>query len=233
MKTTLFILTYNEIDGMKAIMPQINRDWVDQIIVADGGSTDGTVEYAREHGYETFVQTKKGIRYAYFEGFPLITGDIVITFSPDGNSPPEAIPLLIQKMKEDYDMVIASRYLEHAVSYDDDPVTKFGNWLFTKSINLFHGGNYTDAMVIYRAYKRSLFYELDLDKEESYQTEKLLFTKISIEPLLSIRCAKRKKKVGEIPVDEPHRIGGERKLQIIRWGGAYYLQILKEVFFWR
>jgi glycosyltransferase involved in cell wall biosynthesis len=233
MKTTLFVLTYNEIEGMKKIMPRIRKEWVDQVIVADGGSTDGTLEYAREHGYHTFVQGKKGIRHAYIEGFPLITGDIVITFSPDGNSIPEAIPQMIAKMREGHDMVIASRYLYDAKSEDDDFITQFGNKVLTGAINFFHKGSYTDALVMLRAYKKSLFYELDLDKEESYDTEKLLFTKIGIEPLLSIRCAKRRKKVTEIPVDEPSRIGGRRKLQIVRWGGAYFLQILREIVFWK
>ena len=59
MKTTLFIPTFNEIDGMKVIMPRIKKEWVDQIIIADGGSTDGTVEYANEYGYEVFVQKKR------------------------------------------------------------------------------------------------------------------------------------------------------------------------------
>lgn len=233
MKITLFIPTLNEHEGMKVIMPRIKKEWVDEIIIADGGSTDGTLEYAKEHGYKTFVQSKKGIRHAYIEGFPLITGDIVVTFSPDGNSIPELIPKLVEKIKAGYDMVIASRYAEGAKSADDDIVTGFGNWLFTKSINIFHGGNYTDAMVIYRAYRTSLFKELDLHKEESYSPEKLLCTTIGCEPLLSIRAAKQKLKVADIPGDEPERIGGERKLQIIRWGGAYYLQILREIYFWK
>ncbi len=42
MKTTLFVLAYNEIEGMKAIMPRIKKEWVDEIIIVDGGSTDGT-----------------------------------------------------------------------------------------------------------------------------------------------------------------------------------------------
>ena len=44
MKTTLLVMTLNEIEGMKAIMPHIKNEWVDQIIVVDGGSTDGTIE---------------------------------------------------------------------------------------------------------------------------------------------------------------------------------------------
>jgi glycosyltransferase involved in cell wall biosynthesis len=176
----------------------------------------------------TYVQKKKGIRHAYIEGIPLVKTDYIISFSPDGNSVPEAIPNLIKKIEEGNDMVIASRYLEHAKSHDDDFVTRFGNWLFTKLINVFHGSNYTDALVIYRIYRKSLFYELKLDMEESYNMEKWFFTIMGIEPLLSIRCAKYKKRYTEIPEDEPKRIGGERKLQIFRWGAAYLTQIVKE-----
>ena len=228
MKTTLFVLTYNEIEGMKAIMPRIKKEWVDEIIIVDGGSTDGTLEYAKEQGYATYIQKRKGIRHAYIEGIPLVKTDYIISFSPDGNSVPEAIPNLIKKIEEGNDMVIASRYLDHAKSHDDDFITRFGNWLFTKAINVFHGSNYTDALVIYRIYKKSLFYELKMDTEESYNMEKWFFTTICIGPLLSIRCAKYKRKYTEIPEDEPKRIGGERKLQIIRWGAAYLIQIIKE-----
>lgn len=231
MKVTLLILTLNEIAGMKAILPQIDRSILEQIIVVDGGSTDGTIQYAEEAGLDVHVQTKKGIRYAYLEVLPKIKGDVVITFSPDGNSPPEAIPALIAKMQEGYDLVICSRYLGHAKSYDDDFITGFGNWLFTKTINILHGGKYTDAMVMYRAFKLDIIYRLNLDKEESYTlAEKIFRTVISWEPLMCVRAAKQRLKIGEIPVDEPKRIGGERKLQIFRWGGAYYFQFFYEKF---
>jgi glycosyltransferase involved in cell wall biosynthesis len=234
MKTTLLIPTWNEIDGMKVIMPQIRREWQDQIIILDGGSTDGTIEYARENGYYVHVQTRPGIRNAYCEVLPFIEGDVLITFSPDGNSVPELIPLLIAKMREGYDMVIVSRYLGDAKSEDDDWITAFGNWLFTKTINILHGGSYTDAMVIYRAYRTRLIYDLELDRDDGYAlAEKLFRTKISWEPLLSVRAARKRLRVSEIPGDEPPRIGGERKLQILRWGAAYYFQFIRELFFWR
>jgi len=101
-------------------------------------------------------------------------------------------------------------------------------------VNLLHGGHYTDAMVIFRAYKTRVIYDLDLHKEEGYAlAEKLFRTKISWEPLLSVRAAKRNLKVAEIPGDEPPRIGGQRKLKILKWGAAYYLQFLREKFVWR
>jgi len=68
-------LAYNEIEGMKAIMPRIKKEWVDEIIVVDRGSTDGTLEYAKDIGYKTYVQKKKGMRNAYIEGFPLVNSD--------------------------------------------------------------------------------------------------------------------------------------------------------------
>ena len=130
-------------------------------------------------------------------------------------------------------MVIASRYLDGARSEDDDPVTGFGNAFFTWLINRLHGGSYTDSFVMYRAFPKRLFYELDLHREDAYAPEKLCFTTVCVMPLLSIRCAKARKRVAELPFDEPKRIGGTRKLQVVRWGAAYLLQTLRELYFWR
>lgn len=233
--TTLLIPTLNELAGMKEIMPRIRPEWVDQILVVDGNSTDGTAEYARQQGYEVLLQQKRGLRYAYSEALPAIRGEVLITFSPDGNSIPELIPPLLDKMEEGHDMVIVSRYLAGAKSEDDGFVTGFGNWLFTKSCNLFFGGSYTDAMVMYRAYRTSLLRELEIDQDRWYVTpEKLFFTRLGCEPLISARAARRKLKLAEIPGDEPPRVPGTtRKLQIIRWGAAYYFQFLRDFLLWR
>jgi len=234
MKVTLLIPTLNEEVGMRTVMPKVKREWVDQILVVDGKSKDKTVEVARQMGYDVVIQETPGIRGAYMDALPHVKGDVILTFSPDGNSIPELIPDCIRKLKEGYDMVIVSRYAQGAKSYDDDAVTGFGNKLFTTFINLFHGAHYTDAMVIYRAYATKLIKELDLDKDASFQTEERLFkTKISWEPLLSIRAAKRKLKTVDIPGDEPAREGGERKLQVLKWGAAYMFEVFREIFFWR
>ncbi len=208
MKITLFVPTLNEIEGMRAIMPRVKREWVDEILVVDGGSTDGTLEYAKEMGYRIIHQTKtKGITGAYQEGIPHITGDIVVSFSPDGNSIPELIPALIAKIQEGYDMVIASRYYQGAKSEDDDPVTAFGNWMFTVMINLVFGGHYTDSLVMLRAWRRDIIRSFSLNVPRA-----------GFEPLLSIRCAKQKLKVADISGDEPKRIGGVRKMLPIQNG---------------
>lgn len=231
MTFTLLIPTLNEVIGMREIMPRIDRNWFDQILVVDGGSTDGTIEWARENGYEIVVQTTCGIRRGYMEALPHIRGDVVVTFSPDGNCLVELLPELVAKMREGFDMVIVSRYLGSAHSDDDDVVTAFGNWFYTTSVNLLHRGSYTDCMGIYRAYRLSLIHELGLDDDAAYATPERLFqTNLSWEPLLSVRAARRGLKITEIPGNEPARIGGERKLEIFRWGAGYLFQIMREAF---
>lgn len=233
-RLTILALTLNELGGVQAILPKIDSSWFDQLLVVDGGSTDGTVEWCRANGYDVYVQRRRGIRYAYFEVLDWIVGDIVLTLSPDGNCDPKWIPVLAQRAREGCDLVIGSRYKDDARSEDDDIVTGFGNWLFTRTVNLLHGASYTDCMVIYRAFRRDLIYRLDLHKEESYRLPERLFgTIISWEPLMSVRAAKRRLRIEEIGVGEPPRIGGERKLQVIRWGAAYYFQFWRELWYWR
>jgi hypothetical protein len=50
---------------------------------------------------------------------------------------------------------------------------------------------------------------------------------------MSVRAAKAGKRITEVAVGEPERIGGNRKLQIFRWGAAYYFQFWRELWFWR
>ena len=218
-KVTLIFLTINEIDGMRAIMPQIKKEWYDQLIIVDGNSTDGTVEYCNENGYYIFQQSKKGAGVAFLEAMAKATGDIVIIFSPDGNSVPERIPDLVEKMKEGYDIVICSRYKDGAKSEDDDMVTAFGNWMFTNMVNLMYGTKVTDCLVMYRAYKRDIVERLGINTSQVSWGSQVL-----------CRAAKKKMRIGEIPGDEPARIGGVRKMHPIKNGISELCMIVGERF---
>jgi len=232
MRVALILATWNEIDGMLAILPRINRKWVDEILVIDGGSTDGTIEFAEKNGLRVLRQNVKGLRHAYIEAVNTVDSDIVILFSPDGNSVPEIIPELVSKAKDGYDMVIVSRYVCGAKSYDDDFITGFGNKMFTFLINTLFRASYTDVLVIFRAIRKDLFSQLDIDKDLSV-LEKMFYHRGGAEPLLCIRAAKRKLKCVDIPGDEPARIGGERKLQVIKTGLSLLFMILRELFVWK
>ena len=216
--TTLFVPVFNEIVGSKIIMPRINKEWVDEIVVVDGGSTDGTIEYFEENGYHVIQQRSPGLSAAYWECLEVAKGDIIIPFSPDNNSIPELIPNLVEKMREGYDMVIVSRYVNGAKSEDDDLITAFGNWMFTRMTNFLFRAHYTDVVVIFRAFRKDLIKRLEIPKVKTPV----------VEILLDIRCAKQKMKVADIPGDEPKRIGGKRKMRIFYNGFSILYQIIKE-----
>lgn len=228
MRTTLILATFNEIDGMKIVMPRIKPEWYDQLIVIDGGSTDGTLEYCRDNGYFVKIQEGKGIRTALDQAFQLVTGDVVITFTPDGNSIPELIPNVIEKIKESYDMVIVSRYTEGAKSLDDSFISGLGNWAFTFLINIIFRANYTDSLIAFRAFKTEAIKQIRLADGPANFFEKRYYKYTSWDFLSSVRCAKYRMKVADIPGDEPLRIGGVPKVSKIRFGLVMLGQLILE-----
>ena len=110
MSTSLIITTLNEIDGINKILPEIKKEWVDEIIIVDGGSTDGTVEKAREMGFKVIKQKIPGHGGALLTGIEESTGDKIIIFGSDGSNETSEIPQLVEKGLEGFDQVIISRF---------------------------------------------------------------------------------------------------------------------------
>ena len=65
------------------------------------------------------------------EAISIIETDCVIEFSLDGNCLVEQLPMIVENLHRGDDLVVVSRYLPPAVSYDDTFVTAFGNKMFT------------------------------------------------------------------------------------------------------
>ena len=222
MYVIVFVLTLNEIDAVKVIMPQVKKEWADRIIFVDGGSTDGTVKKAKELGFETIHQKNKGEGNACRVGTNATESEFVMFFSPDGNDVPQDIPRLIEKTKEGYDVVHISRFGKNSVSDDANLLDRFGNNMFTFLVNSFFGGNYTDALNGYRIIKRSLWNKLKTDAQY-----------LNIEQQTCIRLAKLKIPIFQIEGREPKRIGGERKMRPLTTGAQLSYQIIKEFIFWK
>ena len=98
---------------------------------------------------------------------------MIIPFSPDGNSIPEDIPRLIEKIYLGYDIVIASQYLPLASSQDDD-FLGLANRLFTKLINYFLGAKFTDGIWMHKAFKKQHLYSLRIDRHKNEHSEYLI-----------------------------------------------------------
>ena len=207
----------NEIDGVRAVLPRIDRSVIDEVIVVDLNSTDGTREYAESQGCRVIRQRSQGYANAFKEGIAAASGDIIIEFQPDGNSIPEKIPELLAKLREGNDLVIASRYLPGASSFDDDAVTAFGNRLFTFAANLLFGMHLTDVLIGYRAFRKAAYETLHIDANGLAWCIQL-----------PVQFAKRGYRIAEIPSDEPKRIGGVRKMHPLRTGLQVLGVLLKE-----
>jgi len=217
-KVTLLLLVKNEIVGLKAILPKIDRSLFEQILMIDGSSTDGSYEYALSQNIETHREKKPGLAEAVIDAYPLIRGKYVVTFSPDGNSLPELLSPMINKIAEGYDVVVASRYLPPAKSYDDNLVTAFGNYFFTQMTRWLGKAPITDALNIYKAYRTDL-----LNTPEMLQ---FVYGPV-LEPLISAYACTVGLRYGEIPGDEPKRLSGESKMRISYNGPCILLMLIR------
>lgn len=218
---SLIIIALNEIEGLKVIGERVNKQktFLNEIIMVDGGSTDGSAEYAKQLGWKVFIQdeNRKGIIEGLQIGIENSKSEYVIFFTPDNNCIPEKISKIHAKVQEGYDMVTVSRYFDGAKSYDDTLVTSFGNWMFTTMVNVLFRAKYSDVLGIYRCFRVNLLKELKI-------TLKLL----SISTVLCIRCKKYNKKTIDIGGDEPNRVGGKSYMSIWKNGTQELYTILKE-----
>ena len=219
MSTALLILTWNEVDAVRVIFPKIKKEWVDEILVVDGGSTDGTIEETKKNGFRIIKQEIKGHGGAIISGIKNTISDNIIIFGPDGNHEPEEIPRLIQKIEEGYDQVVVSRFTKQSVIKEPDyGFVKFGNKFFTFFANVLFKGNLSDTMTDSRIITRNAFNELDFDA---------LFSDSTL--TMSIRGMKKKQRMTEIIGDQGRRIGGERKMKPFKTGVVLIKRILKEL----
>ena len=220
MSTALLILTLNEVDGFKEIMPHVKREWVDELIVIDGGSTDGTIEEAKKMGLEVILQKSKGHGAAIMLGVESTKSDNIVIFGPDGNHEPEEIPQLIRKVQEGYDQVIVSRFAKDSVNLDAGITDTFGNKLFAFLTNLFFGGDLTDVLNESRLITRKAMTEIKFDAIGLDSTLEM-----------SIRGLKKRQKIFEIVGNEGKRIGGKRKVRTFQTGCLLVKRIVKELIF--
>lgn len=219
MKSLLVIPTLNEIDGMKQVISKINHDWVDEILIVDGGSIDGTIEEAKKQNINVLMQTTKGSHgAAILDAFNSSDADYLLMFGADGNNEPEEIPKMLSKIKEGYDQVINSRFSKTSKNDDAGLIDGFGNRMFTFFANLFFGGNLPDTLSSSRAITRKAWDEIKMDElglSNVYQ--------------ISIRGMIKKQKIFSLAANEPARVGGERKMHRIPTGIQLSLRLLKEL----
>lgn len=219
---TLILLTYNERAGVQALLPRIPLAAFDECLAVDGGSTDGTIEQLKAHGLRVVGQARRGRGEAFRVGVDASQGEHLVFFSPDGNEDPEDILRLLGKLRDGYDIAIASRFLPGARNEEQDsplPLRMWANQGFSGLANMVwsRGTSISDTINGFRGITRSAFQQLRLDVRG-----------FVIEYQMSIRAMKLGLQVAEIPTHECPRIGGESKAKTIRTGLDHLRTLLRE-----
>jgi glycosyltransferase involved in cell wall biosynthesis len=115
-KVIVIMPAYNAEKTLPRTLHDIPRDWVDEIILTDDASRDGTVELARRLGLRVFVHDKNqgygaNQKTCYREALK-VGGEIMVMVHPDHQYDPTVIPQLITPLlNEECDAVFGSRML--------------------------------------------------------------------------------------------------------------------------
>src|SRR5665213_3272939 len=182
MKVVVQVPCLNEEATLGLVLDSIPRkiNGVDEIItlVIDDGSTDKTVEVARNHGVKHFVHhtRNQGLGRSFHDGVMKaleLGADIVINTDGDNQYPQDRIGDLVQPiLKGDADIVIADRQthtIEH-FSANKKLLQKFGSAVVSKAA----GTKLPDAASGFRAYNRDSLIRINTITRFSYCTETII-----------------------------------------------------------
>ena len=141
----------------------IPRDWVDEVILVDDHSTDGTVELARQlplhlvwHPHNAGYGANQ--KTCYLEALQR-GADAVVMLHPDGQYEPSLIPSMVEPVLTDRaDLVLGSRFATPGMAlHNGMPRWKYiANRGLTLAENAVMGTALSEAHTGYRAYSREL-----------------------------------------------------------------------------
>ena len=165
-KIIVVMPAYNAAKTLKITYDAIPHQTIDQIILVDDGSTDKTLEIARELNLTAFVHTRNfgygaNQKTCYTEALKE-GADIVVMLHPDYQYEPSLLPEIVAPIKAgEADIVLGSRFMGKSTMEQGMPWWKFvGNRFLTKIENLVLGLNLSEYHTGYRAYSRKTLEEI-------------------------------------------------------------------------
>jgi glycosyltransferase involved in cell wall biosynthesis len=201
MQTSVILPTLNEAESIGAVLAAIPSEAVDEILVVDGGSTDGTGQIATSFGARLISEPRRGYGQACATGALAAQGEILVFLDADGADDPAQLPSLVRLLLEDRaDLALGSR-LAGGLQPGVMPWHQaFGNWLAARLIRTLYHQPLTDLSP-YRAVRRARLLELSLaEMTYGWPTEMIL------------RAARSGWRLVEIPVPYRPRQAGKSKI---------------------
>lgn len=215
----LCIPIINEGERIKKELERAKKNGVDKIvdiIICDGGSTDGCTgeELLKSLGVNTLLtkkgsgkqgaQLRMGLWWALERGYKG-----VITIDGNNKDSIESVPLFINKIEEGYDFIQGSRYIEGGKAINTPLVRHLAvNLLHAPIISLAAKYKFTDTTNAFRGYSRKYL------EHNGTQPFRDVFVGYELLAYLSVRASQLGLKVCEVPVTRAYPKGEKTPTKI-------------------
>lgn len=204
----VLIPTLNEAATIESVIDGFHDHGYHNILIVDGGSTDGTVELAESAGARIMHQSSQGKGRAIREAVPEIDAAIVLMLDGDGTyRPADADRMITPLIENRAEHVIGNRFADlqpGAMTY----LHRFGNRVINLIFRLVHGRDLVDILSGYRAFSTDTFDQLYLTA-----------TGFEIETELAVECVRRNVSVEVVPISyHPRPANSEANLRSFRHG---------------
>jgi dolichol-phosphate mannosyltransferase len=222
-KVGVVIPAYNEAASLERLLPRIDRNLCDLVVVVNDCSTDATSEAARKQGASVIDRSGRGgPGPAIRDGLDLLKSksfDVVAVMASNGKHDPAQLPDLIRPLvDENLDLVRGSRHLEGGGHVNIPWHRLFMIHLFTVLFSVLVGRRVTDATGGYQAYRLKILDDPRVKIHQPwlgrYEVETYLFAK-------TLLCGYRWK---EVPVHITYAGGKKpytRARPIVDWWGYF------------
>ncbi len=143
------IPAFNEAKSIALVLRDL-PDLVDEVVVVDNRSTDGTADEAEKAGATVLFESQKGYGYACLKGIAYLAQkakpkDIVVFLDGDYSDYPEELEQLIDPiLKNEALFSLGTRVTPQLEKKALTPQQRFGNALATQLMKLFFGSRFTD-----------------------------------------------------------------------------------------
>src|SRR4051794_2179769 len=163
-RISVVIPALNEAQNIGHVLATLPDD-VFEVVLVDGGSTDGTVEVARSvvPSIRVIGQPGRGKGDALVAGMDACRGDAIVLLDADGSTDGHEIPRFVDALIGGADLAKGSRFLDGGGSADLSTLRLFGAMFFCGVVNLLFRTHYSDLCYGFNAGWKGSLDALSLD----------------------------------------------------------------------
>ena len=134
-----------------------------EVLIADNGSTDESINIAGRHGARVLSIAERGYGAALRAGIAAARGEFVVMGDADDSYDFGEVPKFVAKLREGFDLVMGNRFLGEIKPGAMPPLHKyFGNPGLTTLLNIFFHSGVGDVYCGLRGFTRALAQKLDV-----------------------------------------------------------------------